>query len=46
MDAVKLRSRLNTLLLHAQAMRKLGEAKEIVTDTRHTLETEFVERPE
>src|SRR5207302_7942174 len=43
-DAVKLRSRMNTLLLHAQAMRKLGEAKEIVTDTRHTLETEFVER--
>jgi len=44
-DGQVLLSRLNQLLNHADSVRKLGEATEIITKTKRELETDFILRP-
>jgi len=45
MDGKVLVGRLNQLLNHAQSVRKLGEATEIITKTKQELETDFLDAP-
>jgi two-component system cell cycle sensor histidine kinase/response regulator CckA len=44
-DGKVLVSRLNQLLQHANSVRKLGEATEMITKTKQELETDFTLRP-